>query len=215
MKIIITESQLKHITEQSVIGAPNQGTDYGKNYGATGAIYSQADINKEIHDLLGWGSFILDFIPEVGPALGALTGAYDAYRYYKENDTKMATITGILTSLPFIGQAATNIPGVKELGKSGLNSLAKKLGDATAKFTKAEVNTIKGINLNKHIIAKETEGLFQRTLINATNKAGAKNVNKLAANVAHVADKGLNKGINQGVNYGVGKTAEKALTYKK
>ena len=204
-KFTLTESErnrIRGLYEQSVMGAPNYGTDYGKNNGATGTIYTQEEMNKMVHDVLTFTSFAADFIPSIGPLIGAGIGVADAGRYYQEGNTKMACVMLVLTSLPLIGQ----IPGVKELGKEGLNLLAKKLGNSTAKYTTAEVKVINGINLNKNVIHKETEGLFKRALNNATNKAGGGNIGKISGTVANIADQGLAKGINQGVGYGVEKT---------
>jgi hypothetical protein len=163
--------------------------------------------NEQVHSILGWASFAADFIPEIGPLIGAGIGTVDAFRYYQEGDTKMACVMLVLTSLPLMGQGISKIPGVKELGKNGLNILAKKLGSAAAKYTTTEVKLIKGINLNKEIIHKEAEGLFKRTLNSVSNKTGAGVFNKTAAKVANIADKTVYKGINQGINKGVEKTS--------
>jgi hypothetical protein len=214
-RFIVTEQerkQIRRLYEQSVAGSPNYGMDYGKTTNPSPEpIYDPSAhqfTTDDAHKLLAVLSFGADFIPEIGPLIGAGIGAYDAYRYYQEGDTKMACIALVLASLPFLGQGISNIPGVKELGKKGLNLLALKLGNAAAKYTKTEVALIKGINLNKNIVHKEAEGLFKRTLNNVANKAGAKGVSGVTSKVATIADKGLEKGINQGISNTIEKTAK-------
>jgi hypothetical protein len=77
------------------------------------------------------------FIPVVGPFIAAGIGLADAALYYKEGDTKTASLVGAFSMIPFAGQIINKIPGARELGVRGMAALANKISYGK-NLTKAE-----------------------------------------------------------------------------
>jgi len=165
MKLVITESQLKKITEQGVLdriktGAQNLYKDFEKSVesnpmlknsvpsSSPAGVSAQGVLNMDPHTINSVLQFMVGFATGVGPLLVAGIGAVDAYQYHKEGKDKQAVINAVLSSIPLLGQLATK-PWVKSLTKDVINSLSNKLLQGVTQYTQAEANVINGINLNR------------------------------------------------------------------
>lgn len=97
------------------------------------------------------GSF---FIPVIGPFLAMGFGLGDAALYAQEGDKTSAGITAAFSILPGIGGAiAKRIPGIKQLGKEGMEQLGKKVvGKEVGTLTKVEKEVLDGISKNPKLI---------------------------------------------------------------
>ena len=163
MKLVITESQLKKITEQGVLdriktGAQNLYKDFEKSVesnpmlknsvpsSSPAGVSAQGVLNMDPHTINSVLQFMVGFATGVGPLLVAGIGAVDAYKYHKEGKDKQAVINAVLSSIPLLGQTR---PWVKSLTKDVINSLSNKLLQGVTQYTQAEANVINGINLNR------------------------------------------------------------------
>jgi gas vesicle protein len=87
-------------------------------------------------------------------------GLTDAGLYYKEGDKTAAGITGALSVLPGIGMIVKRIPGIKQLGKEGMEQLGKKVaGKETGTLTKVEKQVMDDIGKNQKMIKTELNKL--------------------------------------------------------
>lgn len=153
MKLIIRESQLKKLIEQSDYMMDRRGNALlnatgirsDKDYKAVNQTIDAAQKGTSIdpHTLmtvLGIGTV---FIPVVGPFISAAIGIADAALYYKEGDKNAAGLTAMFSMLPFV----KFVPGAKELGSKGMAILANKLLKGGANLTKAEVEIVNSVKM--------------------------------------------------------------------
>ena len=157
MRIIITESQHRYLSEQSMSGyLMSIPAKDRQNISTDDIIKGWSQGNHTVNTILQIGTA---FIPIVGPFLSAGIGFADAAQYYQEGDTKTAGLTAMFSMLPVIGE----IPGVKQLGSKGLSLLASKLGKGITKFTPLEKEVIAGINANEQLIKTELNNQIKQT----------------------------------------------------
>jgi hypothetical protein len=95
------------------------------------------------------------FIPVIGPFLAMGIGMTDASIYWDEGDKTAAGVSAAFSLLPGIGMITKTIPGIKTLGKEGMETLGKKvLGKSGAPLTKTEQGVMKEIAANPKLIQK-------------------------------------------------------------
>jgi hypothetical protein len=122
--------------------------------------------------------------------------------YHQQKNDKMAAVALMLGALPALSMVVKRIPSVAKLGTKGMNVLADKIAKGITKLTPAEMDVVKGINLNKSLVHSETDGLFKRTLNNVANTG--KNVHPVVNKIAPHVDKAIKAGVNKGVSSAVG-----------
>lgn len=176
MKIVITESQYGIIlSEQPESVMDRRLGIQDKNMRALGLNPSNtSDIKKYSEDVYGKTftghqvATILQigtaFIPVVGPFISAGIGFLEAKSYWDEGKKEEATLVAIFSSLPLIGSVVPRIPGVKELGKKGMEKLASNISKLGEKYkpTKIEKEVIEGIEKNKGLIENEIKNLTKK-----------------------------------------------------
>ena len=112
------------------------------------------------------------FIPVIGPFLAMGFGLGDAALYAKEGDKTSAGISAAFSLLPGIGAIAKKIPGIKQLGKEGMEQLGKKVvGKEAGALTKTEKEVLDGIGKNQKIIQREVIQSLEQTSANRFNPA--------------------------------------------
>ena len=112
------------------------------------------------------------FIPVIGPFLAMGFGLGDAALYAKEGDKTSAGISAAFSLLPGIGKIAKMIPGVKQLGKEGMEQLGKKIiGKEAGTLTKTEREVLDGIGKNQKKVQKEVIQSLEQTSANRFNPA--------------------------------------------
>jgi len=160
MKIILTESQFNRILSEQVVKGVNSTTltpttqtsflepttnvasgTYNSTLGKSGV---------DIHTELAILQIATAFIPEAGIYVSAGIGLIDAGIYYNEGDKTMAAVTAALAAIPL----ASQIPGVKEVGKRVMSAIIGKI-IAGVKLTNTELQAVKVIGANKDLIIKE------------------------------------------------------------
>lgn len=209
MNILITEEQLKRIVKEQ--GHLDTGWETNK-YSTPESAAATNKANKELinlvvnmdphtrNQILGIGAL---FIPYVGPAISAGIATYDANLYYKEGKKQEAAITMILGLLPGISTVISKIPGVGILGQRGMNILADKIAKGITKLTPLELDVLNGINLNKNLVIKETDGLIKRVTVNLANKTATKSVTPTTKKFVDVGDFTLNQALNKTTEFGL------------
>jgi len=160
MKIILTESQFNRVLSEQVVKGVNSTTltpttqtsflepttnvasgTYNSTLGKSGV---------DIHTELAILQIATAFIPEAGIYVSAGIGLIDAGIYYNEGDKTMAAVTAALAAIPL----ASQIPGVKEVGKRVMSAIIGKI-IAGVKLTNTELQAVKVIGANKDLIIKE------------------------------------------------------------
>ena len=86
-----------------------------------------ADVAHVALPILEIGLWIATPICPVCPFLAAGAGMADAVIYAKQGDWKTAGVAGALSLLPGVGAIVKKIPGIKTLGKKGMQTLANKI----------------------------------------------------------------------------------------
>jgi hypothetical protein len=95
----------------------------------------------------------------IGVGVAGAIGLYDAYLYDKEGDRKTATLVAFFSLIPFVSQ----IPGVKELGKTGMSKLAVKVSK-NIKLTRDEMRIVVNINKNLNVIKPKIQKIRSNVL---------------------------------------------------
>jgi hypothetical protein len=136
--------------------------------------------SHEVNQVLQIGTA---FIPVIGPFVSAGIGLVDASMYSNEGRKGEAGVTAFFAMLPAIGSVVSKIPGVKQLGQKGMQSLASKL------LTKAPLNAVEqgvvsGINLNKALVKQETNNVIKSMASKAVAKVRDKATQKVMMNLA-------------------------------
>ena len=127
-------------------------------------------IKDKAHILLPIAEIGSMFIPVIGPFLAMGFGLGDAALYAKEGDKTSAGISAAFSLLPGIGAIATKIPGIKQLGKEGMEQLGKKvIGKEAGALTKTEREVLDGIGKNQKIIQREVIQSLEQTSANRFN----------------------------------------------
>ena len=124
------------------------------------------------------------FIPVIGWAVSAGIGLIDANEYRKEGDPKTAGLVAMFSILPGISKVIQKVPGVNQLGKKGMATLAKKLNGAKTnpiKFSKTEMDVINDLAKND-VFIKQQIATYLKTGI-------AKNAKQIAASKANTYTK--------------------------
>jgi len=214
MKLVITESQLKKITEQGVLdriktGAQNLYKDFEKSVesnpmlknsvpsSSPAGVSAQGVLNMDPHTINNVLQFMVGLAPGVGPLLVAGIGAVDAYQYHKEGKDKQAVISAVLSSIPLLGQLATQ-PWVKNLTKDVINSLSNKILQGATQYTQAEANVINGINLNRDPVIQAVKQAVSKVKSTQLGNVALKNGlqygrNKAAQNLTDLSYDALTK----------------------
>jgi hypothetical protein len=109
------------------------------------------------HLVLTISSIATAFIPFVGPFISAGIDLADAAYYYNQGDKKTAGFVGMFAILPLISK----IPGVKELGKKGMSTLATKLLNKS-ELTPLEKEVAESLAKNKDEISKELSAFSKK-----------------------------------------------------
>jgi len=133
MKYIITERQLKLISEQSMTGWGNyvpQGQQKSVVKGWDKALTS--------HDMNVFLGIVSVLIPVIGPFISSMVGLGDAARHFQEGNKKAATIITLFSLIPLSGKLLGLIPELNQVGVRGSVALAEKLLSKT-RLTPVEV----------------------------------------------------------------------------
>ena len=234
MRIVITESQAKHLIEDLYNPLDNEVVTYsnriepsegdvneqipglgpagGYDYQKPKAIMKAGEelVNIDPHVLLGSLEFGAEFIPEIGPIVAAGLSAVDAAVYLKQGRKKEAGLALVLGCIPFAGQLINKIPVVKQLGSKGLTILADKIAKGITKLTVEENEVMIFINFNKSLIHQEMDGLFKRTAKTIASNKAASSLHPIVNKVADAADAGVNYLKGNVVNNAVKKGYENA-----
>lgn len=161
MNVIITESQLKKLIEQSDYAMDRRGnallnatgirsdSDYKKVNQTIDA--AQKSVAIDPHTLMTVLAIGTVFIPVAGPFISAAIGLADAGLYYKEGDKNSAGLTAVFSMLPFIKY----VPGAKQLGSKGMALLAKKLNAGAKNLSKAEAEIVNAVKMYTPKIQEE------------------------------------------------------------
>jgi hypothetical protein len=158
MKYIITERQLKLISEQSMTGWGNyvpQGQQKSVVKGWDKALTS--------HDMNVFLGIVSVLIPVIGPFISSMVGLGDAARHFQEGNKKAATIITLFSLIPLSGKLLGLIPELNQVGVRGSVALAEKLLSKT-RLTPVEVQVVKKVATNKNVIQAELktiEGLLK------------------------------------------------------
>ena len=135
------------LNEQSVIGAPAQGTIDPNGY--------------TIHDALTVASIVTAFIPVVGPFISAGLMGLDSYAYYKEGDEYMGGFMAMFAALPMIGPIASKIPALAKLGSRGMSKLGSKLARASKggkpQLTATEAQAVRELSTNNKFVRAQLD----------------------------------------------------------
>jgi hypothetical protein len=132
------------------------------------------------HDVMMAASIaaLLIPIPGVNVAVSTAIAGADAAMYWNEGDKYTGGFIAVLSAIPLIGQLATKIPGVKQLGARGIKILAGKLAQAQkgAKpaFTAAEQAIVKALGTNKALVAKQTAAYLKKKAASKAVKTAGK-----------------------------------------
>tara|TARA_Y100000389_G_scaffold134374_1_gene131827 strand:+ start:302 stop:1342 length:1041 start_codon:yes stop_codon:yes gene_type:complete len=131
---------------------------------------AMAWIKDKAHILLPIAEIGSMFIPVIGPFMAMGFGLADAAMYAKEGDRNAAGITAALSILPGVGSIVKKIPGIKTLGKEGMESLAKKVaGKEAGTLTKVEKEVISDISKNSKLVKKEVAKNLEYNAANRFN----------------------------------------------
>ena len=132
-------------------------------------------IKDHAHLLLPIAEIGSMFIPVIGPFLAMGFGLGDAALYAKEGDKTSAGISAAFSVLPGIGAIATKIPGIKQLGKEGMEQLGKKvIGKEAGALTKTEQEVLQDISKNQKLIKQETASVLKDRAVSRFNPKGCK-----------------------------------------
>jgi hypothetical protein len=154
MKIIVTESQYRLLSEQSDYAMDRRGNALlnatgirsDKDYKKVNQIISNAQKsmgNADPHVVLAILGIGAAFIPVAGPFISLGIGLLDSGLYYKEGDKTSAGISAVFSLLPFVGK----IPGVKETSSAVWKAIASKMASG-AVLAKAESELVKQVASN-------------------------------------------------------------------
>lgn len=149
MKIIITERQLKLISEQSMSGAMRYVPQDQRMNVVKGMDEKMTSHN--LSNILGLASF---FIPVIGPIISTGIVLGDSAKYWQEGDKKTAALTAIFPFLP-LGKLGNLVPGTKKLGKEGMEELGKKIGQGSKDFSQVDYDVIEGFSKYKDVLNQE------------------------------------------------------------
>jgi hypothetical protein len=190
MKLVITESQLKHLVAEQIPGlAPTGGYDYQKPAAVKAAGNQAVKMIKNFklgpHEVMGIAQFASAVLipPPGGLAVAAAIGVLDAYQYKLENNNRMAGLTLLLAALPGIASVANKVPGIKQLGAKGMAALASKLEKGITTFAPEESAVVDFVSTHLPQIKAD----YQTWVKNTADTLAKKGVSKAQAKVADVA----------------------------
>ena len=126
--------------------------------------------------ILEIGLWIATPICPVCPFLAAGVGMADAAIYAKEGDYATGGLVAALSLLPGAGSVVKKIPGIKTLGKKGMQTLANKV----AKMSKGQKVTL--TNTEKTVITALKDPSMQQAIKPAITQQVMKNSAKVVAN---------------------------------
>ena len=163
-KIIkLTESDLNRIVKRII-----EEQSFGYGPGGSMSLSQASKVQKVMSDYYNENPHYINqimqfgtaFIPLLGPFISAGIGLADAGIYYKEGKNSEAGVAAFFALLPGIGTVVLKIPGVKELGQKGMQTLASKLF-SQAPLNAVEQGVVSGINLNKELVKQETNNFVK------------------------------------------------------
>ena len=161
--IKLSESDLNRIVKRVI-----EEQSFGYGPGGSMSLSQASKVQKVMSDYYNENPHYINqimqfgtaFIPLLGPFISAGIGLADAGIYYKEGKNSEAGVAAFFALLPGIGTVVLKIPGVKELGQKGMQTLASKLF-SQAPLNAVEQGVVGGINLNKELIKQETNNLVK------------------------------------------------------
>jgi hypothetical protein len=151
MKIIITERQLKLISEQSMQGWGNY-VPKGKHMEVVkgwDSVLSGHDMNT----ILGIGTLL---IPVVGPFLSSLIGIGDGLKHIQEKHNLQGSLILIFSALPLSLKVLGLIPELNQIGTRGAAAIAEKILSGS-KLSSVESKVIQKLVTNKEVISDEVK----------------------------------------------------------
>lgn len=135
------------------------------------------------HDLNLVLSIGAAFIPVVGPFISSAIMLGDAALYYDEGNNKEAGLMAMFALLPGVGGViARTIPGIRTLGKEGMNTLAKNLL-RNSKLTKVESEVAEQIAKNQSLVKQELSNYVAKTANVAAQKTTDKTLKNTLLNI--------------------------------
>lgn len=161
MRYIVTERQLKLISEQSMSGAMRYVPQDQRMNVVKGMDEKMTSHN--LSNILGLASF---FIPVIGPIISAGISLGDSAKYWQEGDKKTAALTAIFPFLP-LGKLGNLVPGTKKLGKEGMEELGKKIGKGSKDFSQVDYDVIEGFSKYKDVLNQEMKRISDDLLKNS------------------------------------------------
>jgi hypothetical protein len=139
---------------------------------------------ENMHNLNSVFAIGASFFPVIGPLVAGGAGLEDARQYWEEGDKVSAGVVGAFSLLPFVGQIALKIPGVKQLGQKGMATLAAKIAKGTPITDATELAVINGINSNRSLVQSglnsQVRTLAQQGASRTTNNATKSQLTRLA-----------------------------------
>jgi hypothetical protein len=153
MKIVITEQQLRLITEQSVIGASNYGTtDNGKKLYGDGAPPMKLSYNMDMDDIIDIVSGMIDVIPGIG---NLVSGGIDITH-------GIAYIVRFFLSQSVEDKAEMGVMALVTLG----TSFIPIGGNVTDIAIRAELKTLMKKTPHEILVTAKSMGLIKKIPIN-------------------------------------------------
>ena len=150
MKIIITESQYKFLSEQTAYEMYLDRT-------LEDPVKAQAHLdqfkNVDQHTTNTILQIATAFIPYVGPIISTGIGLYDAKLYYDENQKKMAGLVGFFALIPGISGLMGKI-GLGNISAKAMSEIGKKIG-LGSKLTQGELQVANKVAQYKNLIQTE------------------------------------------------------------
>jgi hypothetical protein len=160
-----------------------------------------AELTSETaHNALFAAQIVSAFIPVVGWAISAGIGGMDSALYYKEGNSQMGGLMLVFSAMPGMGKLINKIPGVKQLGKKGMEILARKIGakvgsKTAVRYSKLEQEVLKDMAKNDKFIKmqltnylrtniKQNTAQIVKSKISQTAKNGLYNFLKFGLNVS-------------------------------
>jgi hypothetical protein len=160
-------STLSPQQQQQVKDMTRGQKDLSKDYYSNQSTNKSGNYKVDDHTFNAILSIATAFIPVVGPFISAGIALYDAGKYYEEGDTKTAGMMAMFALLPGAGAIASKVPGVKQLGANGMETLATKLS-TKAPLSKLESEVAAGLSANKSLVQQELSQITKNVANNAT-----------------------------------------------
>ncbi len=186
MRILVTESQYSNIIESFIqeqdLGL--KGNTLSPKY-APPKEFGKSNPGGDVHTMNLVLGIATAFIPYVGPFISAGIGMADAKLYWDEGDKTSASLAAVFSLLPGVGGVVTKIPGIKALGKKGMDKLASKIIKGEKTLTPMEFEVTKQIGKESKLVKGEVKKVFdlERKTIKAPKAARDYGIVKISDNL--------------------------------